>query len=150
MSITSLLKNETIMLGLDSADKEACLRSMIESMSEAGFVIDKEIYLKDVLAREVKGSTGVGFGVAIPHGKSKGIKTPGLAFAKLSNPIDWSSLDGKPVEIVFLIGVPEVNAENDHLKILISISRKLIHEEFRNQLIGATTKEEVLNILEKI
>jgi len=150
MNISSLLKKETINIGLDVSSKEDCLNHMINGMEKAGFVSDKSTYLKDVLAREAKGSTGVGFGIAIPHGKSSGIKTPGLAFTKLARPIQWNSLDGNPVEIVFLIGVPEKDADNEHIKILISISRKLVHEEFRNQLLSAKTEDDILSILSDI
>lgn len=150
MNISNMLKNQTIFIGLDVSSQEECLNALIGSMEQQGFVSDKEKYLKDVLLRESKGSTGVGFGVAIPHGKSAGIVAPGLAFAKLSKPIDWNSLDGNPVEIVFLIGVPEKDTDNEHIKILIAISRKLIHEDFRKQLLEAKTPEDILSVIQAI
>lgn len=150
MNLTSLLTDKTILLSLDVQTKEECIDKMAESMLAAGFVKDKAEYVKAVLAREELSSTGVGFGVAIPHGKSNGVAAPGLAYAKLAQPIDWQSLDGSPVSIVFLIGVPEEKAGNEHLQILAALSRKLIHEEFRNQLLSADSPEQVIKVIENV
>ena len=100
--------------------------------------------------REKTGSTGIGFGVAIPHGKSAGVSKPGLAFAKLSRPIDWDSLDGQPVSIIFMIAVPEEATSNEHLQILIEISRKLINEDFRNRLLVVDDQQELSHLLQTI
>lgn len=150
MDLTNLLKEETILLPLDVLTKEECIDKMAESMVKAGFVTDKVSYIETVLNREKTGSTGIGFGVAIPHGKSKGVAAPGLAFSRLSQPIDWQSLDGNPVSVVFLIAVPEENVGNEHLQILIAISRKLMHEDFRNQLLTAQSPKEVVDILQNL
>jgi len=150
MEILNMIKEDTIFIGLDVSSREECIQAMIDGMGKAGFVNNKAIYLEAVNAREQKGSTGVGFGVAIPHGKSSGVVSPGLAFACLQQPIDWNSLDGKPVQIVFMIGVPEKDAGNEHLKILIAISRKLIHEDFRNKLLAVNSSAELYAILESI
>ena len=150
MDISKLINNETVFIGLDVKSKEECINTMINGMEKAGFVTDKAAYLEAVNIREKTGSTGVGFEVAIPHGKSGGVAAPGLAFARLSSPVDWNSLDGKPVSIVFMIGVPEKDTSNEHLKILIAISRKLVHEDFRKQLMDVKSSEDVLRILESI
>lgn len=150
MEISSLIKNETIFIDLDCVSREDCLLKMIDGMENAGIVSDKSEYLREVLAREEKGSTGVGFSVAIPHGKSNGVAKPGLAFAKLASPTEWNSLDGKPVEIVFLIGVPASNVDNEHIKILSMLSRKLIHEDFRKSLLNAETPSDIITILSAI
>jgi PTS system fructose-specific IIA component len=150
MDISNLLKDESIFINLDVASQDECLDILIEGMKKSGSIGDKSAYLESVLEREKKGSTGVGFGVAIPHGKSDGVIVPGLAFARLANPIDWNSLDGKPVEIVFLIGVPQKDTGNEHLKILVAISRKLIHQEFREKLLNVKTSGDVLEILKSI
>lgn len=150
MDIANLLSKESIFIGLEAGSREECLDILIEGMNKAGKIADKKVYLDAVLEREEKGSTGVGFGVAIPHGKSAGVAVPGLAFARLSKPVDWNSLDGKPTEIVFLIGVPEKDAGNEHIKILVTISRKLIHEEFREKLLNAKTSEDVIAVLQAI
>lgn len=150
MDLTNLLKEENILLPLDVQTKEECIDKMADSMAKAGFITDKMSYVETVLNREKTGSTGIGFGVAIPHGKFRGVATPGIAFARLSQPVEWQSLDGNPVSGVFLIAVPEENAGNEHLQILIAISRKLMHENFRNQLLTAQSPKEVLGILQNL
>ena len=150
MDLTSLLKEANILLPLTVQNKEECIDKMADCMAKAGFVTDKISYVETVLNREKTGSTGIGFGVAIPHGKSRGVAAPGLAFARLSQPVEWQSLDGNPVSVVFLIAVPEENVGNEHLQILIAISRKLIHEDFRNQLLTAQSPKEVLAILQSL
>jgi PTS system fructose-specific IIA component len=150
MNLTSLLKNETIQLQLNAGSRDECIEKMVDSLVGAGFVTDAKSYVDAVITRESTGSTGIGFGVAIPHGKSKGVSSPGLAFARLSNPVDWNSMDGKPVSMVFLIAVPEEQAGNEHLKILVALSRKLIHQDFRDQLAGAESAQDIINILETL
>lgn len=150
MEISNILKEETVNLELAVSSQAECLRVMIEGMEKAGFVNDKAVYLAAVNEREQKGSTGIGFGVAIPHGKSSGVAAAGLAFARLAKPIDWNSLDGNPVQIVFLIGVPEKDAGNEHMKILIALSRKLIHEDFRKKLLAVNTAAELYAVLQSI
>lgn len=150
MEILDIIKDETVFLGLDVATREECLQAMVDGMEKAGFVNDKAAYLATVNERENKGSTGIGFGVAIPHGKSSGVVSAGLAFARLAKPIDWNSLDGKPVQIVFLIGVPEKDAGNEHLKILIALSKKLIHEDFRQKLLAINSAAELYTVLQSV
>ncbi len=150
MDILNIIKDETIFIGLDAENREECLQKMVDGMEKAGFVSDKKVYLATVHEREQKGSTGVGFGVAIPHGKSDGVASAGLAFARLAKPVDWNSLDGKPVQVVFLIGVPEKDAGNEHIKILIAISRKLVHEEFRKKLLAVNSSSELYEVLQSI
>lgn len=150
MNLTSLLKNETILLPLKAGSRDECIKKMVDRLVGAGFVTDAKPYVDAVLNRETTGSTGIGFGVAIPHGKSKGVTAPGLAFARLSNPVDWNAMDGKPVSMVFLIAVPEEQAGNEHLKILVALSRRLIHQEFRDQLAAAETPQDIINFLETL
>ena len=150
MGNINLIKDETVFLGLQAASREECLQLMSDGMVRAGFVADKSVYLQDVNAREQKGSTGIGFGVAIPHGKSGGVVSAGLAFARLAKPVEWNSLDGKPVEIVFLIGVPEEDNGNEHIKILVALSRRLIHAEFRQKLLAVNSSAELYAVLQSI
>jgi PTS system fructose-specific IIA component len=150
MDIANLLQKDTVLLSLDVQDKEECIDKLAEKMLENGFLSDKQSYIEAVLTREKSGTTGVGFGVSIPHGKSRGVVKPGLAFAHLNSPVDWNSFDNKPVELVFLIAVPEENAGNEHLKILTTIARKIMHEDFRDQLSKARSYEEILALFADI
>ena len=150
MDISSIIRKEIVFLDLEASNREDVLHVLINGMDQNGYIADKNVYLEAVNERESKGSTGIGFGVAIPHGKSDGVKEPCIAFARLRSPVEWKSFDGKPVTCVFLIAVPASNAGNDHLKILIAISKKLMHEDFRETLLQAKTAEDILELLRSI
>jgi fructose PTS system EIIA component len=147
MNISSVIKKDIIFLNLDTKSREGTISEIVDGMVKGGYVADKAKYLTAIQEREAKGTTGIGFGVAIPHGKSDGVVSPCVAYARLQTPVEWDSFDGKPVTSVFLIGVPEKNAGNDHLKILIALSKKLMHEEFRDSLNQAKTPDEILDVL---
>ncbi|MBZ4667186.1 MAG: putative IIA-like nitrogen-regulatory protein PtsN [Defluviitaleaceae bacterium] len=144
-----LINKNLISLHLDSHTKEETIRKMAQMAADEGRVVNIEDYVKAVLRREEEYSTAVGFGVAIPHGKTDAVKEPLLAFAKV-NSIEWGAPDGKPVNMVFLIGVPESQAGTEHLKILANISRKLMKQEFRDSLNNAKTPEDILNVLGEV
>ncbi|HHW67649.1 PTS sugar transporter subunit IIA [Defluviitalea raffinosedens] len=144
-----LINKNLITLHLDSRTKEETIRKMAQMAADEGRVVNIEDYVKAVLRREEEYSTAVGFGVAIPHGKTDAVKEPLLAFARVNN-IEWGAPDGKPVNMVFLIGVPESQAGTEHLKILANISRKLMKQEFRDSLNNAKTPEDILNVLGEV
>jgi fructose PTS system EIIA component len=150
MTIAQLLHPSSIFIPLEAGTKEEVIRAMVNGLDNAGSLKDQASYLEAVLNREQTGSTGIGFGVAIPHGKSKGVAQAALAFAKLAQPVDWASLDGNPVSAVFMIAVPEEAAGNEHLKILIAISRKLVDEEFRSKLLKVENVQALNELLETI
>jgi fructose-specific phosphotransferase system IIA component len=110
-------------------------------------VSDVETYLVDVEEREQMGSTAIGFDVAIPHAKSNAAVRPAVAFARLARPIHWHASEEETVRLVFLIAVPREQAGNEHLQILAALSRKLMQDSVREQLLQARTKEEVLKAL---
>ncbi|WP_411954572.1 PTS sugar transporter subunit IIA [Alkalibacillus sp. S2W] len=148
MELKELLKKEHVLLDLDANSRDESLDELIKVMQNTGVVEDAAVYKEAVLNREAEGSTGIGFGVAIPHGKSTGVSEPGLAFARLTNEVDWQSLDGNPVTSVFMIAIPEEQAGNEHLQILSQLSRKLMHEDFRQKLQDASSSDELLAALE--
>ncbi|RAV01737.1 PTS sugar transporter subunit IIA [Paenibacillus sp. YN15] len=147
MTITELLDSRSVLIPLDAQSKEEAIGLLADGLAESGSLSDKAAYLEAVLQREATGSTGIGFGVAIPHGKSPGVAKAGIAFAKLARPLEWASLDGNPVQAVFMIAVPQEAAGNDHLKVLIAISRKLIDDEFRGKLLAVADYEELAGLL---
>ncbi|MDF2922139.1 MAG: fructose transporter subunit [Paenibacillaceae bacterium] len=150
MAIAELLDSSSVFIPLEASGKEEIIRAMIGGLEQSGCLTDKAAYLEAVLNREQTGSTGIGFGVAIPHGKSKGVSRAGIAFARLSRPADWASLDGQPVQAVFMIAVPEAAEGNEHLKILIALSRKLIDDQFRSSLLQVRAAAELNLLLETI
>ena len=143
-----LLNEDSIILDCELQGKEEIIRYLANIALSTNRIVQTEPYLQAVLHREGEFSTGVGYGVAIPHGKSSVVNQAFVLFCKV-NDVDWSSLDGTSVNMVFMIGVPEQDNTNEHLKILALLSRKLMKEEFRLALSNSQTKEEVLSIFKQ-
>ena len=148
MNITELLSVNQIKLELTSKTKEDVIKEMVKILDENGKLLDKDKYIQAVIDREKEFSTGIGMGIAIPHGKSSGVKEPALVFGRSMDGIDYESMDDEPAQLFFLIAVPE-ESSNEHLKILSQISRKLMHKELRESLMKASSAEEIITLLEK-
>ena len=148
MNITELLSVNTIKLELTSKTKDDVIKEMANILDEDGKLLDKDKYIKAVTDREKEFSTGIGMGIAIPHGKSSGVKEASLVFGRSSDGIDYKSMDDELAHIFFLIAVPEESSD-EHLKILAQISRKLMHKQLRESLMKASSPEEVIALLEK-
>jgi len=148
MNITELLSVNQIKLELTSKTKEDVIKEMVKILDENGKLLDKDKYIQAVIDREKEFSTGIGMGIAIPHGKSSGVKEPALIFGRSMDGIDYESMDDEPAQLFFLIAVPE-ESSNEHLKILSQISRKLMHKELRESLMKASSAEEIITLLQK-
>jgi len=105
------------------------------------------VLIKAVRAREEAGTTGLGDGIAIPHGKCDGVDRPALAFARSDEGVSWGAPDGSLANLVFLIAVPEAAAGNEHLRILASLARSLVKADFRGRLMAASNPQEVHEVL---
>ncbi len=141
-----LITEDLIALNLPAKSKNEAIQMLAEKAAAAGRVADVEGYRDAVLHREGEYSTGMGFGVAIPHGKTNAVTEPLLMYATVES-MDWESLDGNPIDVIFMIGVPADNAGDVHLKILANLSRRLMKEDFRTNLRAASTASEVLQVL---
>ena len=119
-------------------------------MNYAGVLDSKEDFKKAILKREAESTTGLGMNIAIPHGKSVAVKRPAVVFGIKRDGVDWKSLDGSDAKLIFMIAVPEEANGNAHLKILQMLSRKLMDNDFREQLLKVTEKEEALKLLDTI
>lgn len=146
MKLTEILTDARIDLGLDAADKDQVIERLVDLVSGSLQDADREPILKAVRAREQLMSTGVGNGVAIPHGKTNAVKSLVAAFGRCSVPVDYDALDGQPVQLVFMLVGPE-DAAGPHIKALSRISRLLSYEEFRVRLQNAASPEEVLEAI---
>ena len=144
MKITDVIDEHLVQLGLPGSTKEEIINSMIELISKSSKVSDKEKIRVAIFEREKIMSTGVGNGFAIPHGKSDGVTDMAAAFAVTANPIDYQSLDEKPVRLVFLL-VGKDTMVGPHIKLLSRISRLMGKEEFRNRLLGMQSPQEVID-----
>lgn len=142
-----MIINEALIdLSVAQGTKEGVIDHLAGLALAEGRISNVDEYKTAVLHRETEYSTAMGFGIAIPHGKTAAVTEPFLCFARV-NAVDWSALDGEPVDLVFMIGVPE-NAGTTHLKILASISRKLMKQEFRDELRNAKSPSELIQFLQ--
>ncbi len=148
MKITDLLAKESIKLNATVSSKEEVLSTMVDLMDKSGKISDKKLYLDAVKAREEEGTTGVGGGIAIPHGRCSGVKQAGLAAMSIKGGVEYNALDGNPVDLVFLIAAPE-NSGNVHLEILSKLATMLMDDEFVQKLKDALTTEAFLEIIDK-
>lgn len=143
----NLLTAEHINLNLAAGDQEGVIRELARELHATGHVSDLEQFILDTMEREALGPTGMGHGIAIPHGKSRAVVTPAIAFGRSSSGLPWNSLDDEPVKLVFLLAVPAESADNYHLKVLASLARKLIHEDFRDKLAACSDKDELVELM---
>ena len=147
MRITDLLDKRSISLNAAPADKKETLDLAVELMAKSGKLSDVEKYRAQVYAREEESTTGIGEGIAIPHGKCDAVKTPGLAAMVIKNGVDYDSLDGEPVTLLFLIAAPNTK-DNVHLDVLSKLSVMLMDENFTTSLRNAKSVEEFLQIID--
>ena len=147
MRITDLLDKRSISLNAAPADKKETLDLAVELMAKSGKLSDVEKYRAQVYAREEESTTGIGEGIAIPHGKCDAVKTPGLAAMVIKNGVEYESLDGEPVTLLFLIAAPNTK-DNVHLDVLSKLSVMLMDEKFTTSLRNAKSVEEFLQIID--
>jgi PTS system nitrogen regulatory IIA component len=147
MEIKDVLDEKMMVFDLKAKTKEEVLEELVKILKKNDVVEDERGFLEVVKKREEEFSTGIGYGVAIPHGKSNLVKKPAIVFGKSRQGIDYNSMDGKPAHLFFLIAVPD-NSNELHLKVLADLSRALMHKEVREALEKASTPEEVIRAFE--
>lgn len=146
MKISELIKKENIILSEKPEDRRALFEVLSEKMVSLGKIEEenKEKFLESLEEREKLSSTGIGEGIAIPHSQNSFTTVPTLLFLRTTNTLEYNSLDNEPVRLIFMISVPN-SAKGEHLKILAELSRWLMDENFRHNLMKAETEEDVLN-----
>lgn len=147
MRITDLLDKNSVMLGTAPSDKKQALEQAVALMAESGKLADEEAYKKQVFAREKESTTGIGEGIAIPHGKCDAVIKPGLAAMVIPNGVDFESLDDEPVTLLFLIAAPNTK-DNVHLDVLSKLSVMLMDEDFTAKLRAAKSVDEFMKIID--
>jgi PTS system nitrogen regulatory IIA component len=146
MKILDVLKRETILVNLKSRDKTGVINELVTPVAKIAGIEHKKL-VRVLLEREQLGSTGIGGGIGIPHGKLKGMDSLILSFGLSRSGIDFESMDGQPTYIFFLLVTPE-NSTGLHLKLLAQISRLLKKEMFKESLLKATDCDEVLALIQ--
>jgi len=148
MKITDFLDPKAVSANLQATDKEGVIKELVDLLYRAGSIKDKEKLLKILVSREALGSTGIGQGVGIPHGKCDGVKELVAAFGLSQKGVNFDSLDGEPVYIFFLLVAPEDSA-GPHLKALARISRILKDKVFRETLKQCRDEKTILKLIEE-
>ena len=148
MRITDLLDKQSISLNGAPKDKKEALDQVVDLMAKSGKINDVEAYRQRVYAREEESTTGIGEGIAIPHGKCDAVTKPVLAAMVVKDGVDFDSLDGEPVHLIFLIAAPNTE-DNIHLDVLSKLSVLLMDEQFTADLLNAKSVAEFLEIVDK-
>lgn len=147
MTTKEMFSKDRVCFDLKASTKSEAIDELIDILVRDGKIGDREEFKKAVLKREEEFSTGIGMGIAIPHGKSSAVKEASIVFGKSEKGIDYDSMDEKPAHLFFLIAVPEESSDL-HLRALSEISRKLMHTEVREQLMKAKSFEDFVKVFD--
>ncbi len=146
MILTKILQTSSVKVPLENRDKEAAITELVDLLNDGGLLLDRQIALNAVLLREKTRSTGIGSGIAIPHGKCKAVKELVMAFGIAHDPIPFDSVDGKDVTIILLLISP-IDQTGPHIQALARISRLMLDKEFKEQLEQATSAQQAYELL---
>lgn len=146
--IDQLMTTELITLDEPPTGKESAIEYLLDFIAEAGRVDDRDTALSALMEREEETTTGVGKGIAIPHAQTSAVDQPSVAFCRSSTGLDFDSMDGQPAHLIFMILAPE-GGTDEHLDILSTLSRSLMHEEVRGGLYEADTPTEVQTVMQE-
>ena len=144
-----ILSEENIFLEIEAKTKDELLELLAEKLNKAGKLINKSTFIKDIYIRENEDITGIENGLALPHGKSEGVKETTIVVAKLKKAIEWETLDNSKVDLVVLFAVRLEDKNELHLKLLAKIAGNLSEEENINRIKEINDKKEIIKILEK-
>lgn len=148
--LTDILNRDLITVNVAGLTQDEVVDEFIQLLDGQKIIDSKETFKQAIYDREKESSIGLGMNIAIPHAKSSAVKKPAVVFEHSKDGIDWKSLDGTDAKLIFMIAVPEERAGNVHLRILQMLSRKLMDNGFRKQLLEAETKEEAYELLETV
>ena len=148
MRLTEFLSPDCIKVPLSASDKEGVIREMVALLRSAGKLSDHELMLRSALERESTRTTGIGNALAIPHGKCAAVSKLVMAVGKTASPIDFDSVDGKPVSIVIFLASPP-DKTGPHIQALARISRLMADPKFRKALDATTKARQIYELFEK-
>jgi len=145
LSLLDFFSKENIVLDLESTDKVSCITTLVDLADKSGKILDKDEFLRSLLDREDNGTTGIGKGIAIPHARTNTVKDITISLAISRKGVDYHALDKKPVHIIFLIAAP-VSQSTKILILIAKICRFFNSTKFREELLEAKTKDDVINL----
>lgn len=143
--VDQLITKNLIILDMEESSKEQAICRLSKAIEAEGKLIDYKKYVEQVFEREKTFPTAIGFEFAIPHGKTDAVKTAAVAFGRLKNHLAWG--EDEKVKYIFLIAVPEKEAGDRHLQILAQLSRKIMRDEFREEIKNCSDVDEILKLL---
>jgi len=146
MILTQILQPTCVKAPLQNKDKKSVITELVDLLNDNGLLLDRDVALEAVLVREQTKSTGIGSGIAIPHGKCKAVKELVMAIGIAGDPIDFESIDGNPVTIIILLVSP-ADQTGPHIQALAKISKLMLDEPFKQALEKATSPEEAYELL---
>ncbi len=146
MTLTQILQANCAKVPVEGRDKEAVITELVDLLDASGVLQDRNVALDAVLTRERIQSTGTGAGIAIPHGKCKAVKEVVMAIGIAHKPIEFDSVDGEPVKILFLLVSP-ADQTGPHIQALAGISKLMLNEQFRHKLEQAESADDVYELL---
>ncbi len=147
MNIEDIFNENLIELNMKATNKDEALRELTDSLYNIGNISDKDLFIKDVYARETEGQTGLGSHIAIPHGKSDAVKVTSIAFGRTKNDLKWESPDNKPVHAIILFAVRNVDKTTVHLKLLSQVAMALADDNTLERLLVTDDKKEIISLL---
>ncbi|WP_125571177.1 PTS sugar transporter subunit IIA [Lacticaseibacillus songhuajiangensis] len=145
----SVVTKDLITLDLQATDKLGVIEELTDLLVAHGDVSDRQGFIDDVIKREGEGFTGLGQGVAIPHGKSKAVANTTIAIGLSKHPIPWETLDGEPITVIILFAVRDTDANTLHIKLLQKVAILLSDDEFIGALHEIQSKDELIALLRK-
>lgn len=148
MRITELLTKETIKLSISGNEKNEAIEELVEVLDQANKLADRNQFKEAILTRESQSTTGIGEGIAIPHAKTSAVREAAIAFGRSQSGVEYQSLDGERAHLVFMIAATE-GANDTHLEALSRLSTILMNGEVREQLLHASTEDEIIAIINK-
>ncbi len=146
MTLTQILQANCAKVPVEGRDKEAVITELVDLLDASGVLMDRNVALDAVLTRERIQSTGTGAGIAIPHGKCRAVKQVVMAIGIAREPIEFESVDGQPVKILFLLVSP-ADQTGPHIQALAGISKLMLNEQVRHKLAQAESADDVYELL---
>ncbi len=144
MELKEVLDDRIIDLNVDAKNKDEAIRHLAQKLKDADYIGDVDEFVKDIYFRESQGMTGIGNYVAIPHGKSDSVTQVGISIGKLNQEIEWETLDGKGVKLIFLFAVSnDTEYAKNHMRLLAQIAGKLGNDENIEKLLNAQSIDEL-------
>lgn len=146
MNLFEILSPTCVKVPLAATEKKSAIDELVDLLASAGKITDAPGLKNAVWTRETTRTTGIGHALAIPHGKSEGVASLSMAIGKPAQPMEFNSIDGKPVKLIVLLASP-LDKTNDHIQALAKVSRLMASEDFRNRMYSAASAEQILELL---